>query len=149
MNPTVSRPSVLFLCTGNSARSQLAEALLRHLAPGRYRVLSAGTRPAARVHPLALAVLEEQGIPTVGLVPKSLAEVRRTGDIVHLITVCAAAARECPTGWAGVRTHEHWPLEDPAAAVGDGEQRLNVFRAARDEIERRILRWLERGEACG
>ncbi len=142
MSATDQRPTVLFLCTGNSARSQLAEALLRHLSADRFVALSAGTRPAAKVHPLALAVLEERGIPTDGLTPKTVEAIRQTHEVDHLITVCAAAAEACPISGEG-RGGEHWPIDDPAAAVGSESERLDVFRATLATIEQRLRRWLE------
>ncbi|GAB4374498.1 MAG: arsenate reductase ArsC [Acidobacteriota bacterium] len=137
------RPTVLFLCTGNSARSQIAEALLRHLAGDRFEVLSAGVAPAPQVHPLAVAVLEEAGIATAGLCPKTIEQVADRAGTPFVITVCDHAARTCPT-FPGAREREHWPLEDPAAADGSDAERLEVFRRTRDELERRIRDWLAR-----
>ena len=139
------KPLVLFLCTGNSARSQMAEALLRHLAGHRYEVASAGTRPAERIHPLAVRVLEERGIPLEGQHPKPAGELLGRAPVRHLITVCDAAASECPSVWPGALTREHWPLDDPAAAEAEEETREAVFRATRDELDRRITAWLARG----
>jgi arsenate reductase len=138
------KPLVLFLCTGNSARSQMAEAILRHRASDRYEVVSAGTRPADEIHPLALDVLNEAGVATEGQHPKQAKELLGRAPVRHLITVCDAAASECPAVWPGALTREHWPLDDPADAAGTREERQVLFRATRDEIDRRIQDWLTR-----
>lgn len=118
---------VLFLCTGNSARSVIAEALLNHVGRGRFRAHSAGSHPRGDVHPLALRVLERHGIPAVGLMPKSWDVFAGPGAPVMdvVITVCDAAAREtCPT-WPGQPLTAHWGVPDPAAVQGgDGERGL-------------------------
>jgi arsenate reductase len=137
------KPLVLFLCTGNSARSQIAEALLRHRAGDRFEAASAGTRPAGSIHPLAVKALEEAGVPLEGQAPKQAGELLGRSPVRHLITVCDAAARECPSVWPGALTREHWPLEDPASVEGSLSEREAAFRATRDELERRIAAWLE------
>jgi arsenate reductase len=138
------KPLVLFLCTGNSARSQMAEALLRHLAGDRYEAASAGTRPSESIHPLAVRMLEERGIPLDGQEPKQARALLGRAPVRHLITVCDAAASECPSVWPGALTREHWPLDDPAAVEGSEDRRESAFRATRDELERRITAWLDR-----
>jgi arsenate reductase len=138
----VSKPTVLFLCTGNSARSQIAEALLRHRAGDRFESASAGTKPAAEIHPLALRVLAEAGIPVAEQRPKRPEEVTRGAAVDHLVTVCDAAVQECPAGWYGSRSQAHWSLPDPAAADGTENDRLETFRRTLAEIDRRIALWL-------
>lgn len=116
---------VLFVCTGNSARSQFGEALLRKHGGDRFEVVSAGTEPKG-VNPLTLRVLEEAGISTEGLRSKSVQDV--LGErFDHVITVCDEARQSCPV-IPGVRDVLHWSYEDPAAAVGTEEERLEAFR---------------------
>jgi arsenate reductase len=138
--------TVLFLCTGNSCRSQMAEAFLRHMAGNRFKVLSAGLDPAAEVHPLAVRVMAEKGIDISGQRPKSVKAYlgRETAQIV--ITVCDRAAQRCPTTWPGALERIHWPFDDPAAFEGDEPAKLVKFREVRDQVEQRLRTWLgERG----
>ncbi|MFW9962405.1 MAG: arsenate reductase ArsC [Candidatus Sifarchaeia archaeon] len=128
---------VLFLCTGNSARSQIAEALLKHLGGLDYEVHSAGTRPQSEVNPFAIEVLREKEIPTEGLYPKLVDDfVNNEFDLV--VTVCDSARQACPL-FPGAKQREHWSLEDPAAFEGTYNEILFKFRATRDEIEKRII----------
>jgi arsenate reductase len=122
---------VLFLCTGNSARSQMAEALVNHFWGDRWQAFSAGTRPTGYVHPLALQALKEIGIEHHGR-SKPISELPHM-DFDLVITVCDAAAEECPF-WPGpgFRTHHGYP--DPAAAEGSEEERLQAFRQVRDRM---------------
>ncbi len=133
---------VLFLCTHNSSRSQMAEGLLRVRGGGRYAVYSAGTHPR-QVHPLAIAAMRERGIDisaAAGYRAKSLREFEgQPFDLV--VTVCDDAAEECPF-FPGARRQEHWSFPDPSAATGTDEQRLAVFRQVRDAIAARIDAWL-------
>ncbi len=124
--------SVLFLCTGNSARSQLAEAIVNARHPQSWRAFSAGVKPAGFVHPLAIQALAEIGITHTG-VSKHIDELL-TKDFDLVITVCDLAAEECPVwpGRAGRRVHHSFA--DPAKAEGTDEQRLAVFRQVRDKI---------------
>lgn len=136
---------VLILCTGNSARSVLAEATLNHLAKGRFRAWSAGSRPAGRVHPAAIAQLRASGIPTEGLASKSWDAFARDDapafDIV--LTVCDAAAGEpCPV-FLGAPVRAHWGQPDPAAVEGPPEVVAKAFRDAHNLIARRIDRLLK------
>ncbi len=127
---------VLFLCTGNSARSQIAEALLRYLGGEEYEVFSAGTEPQSEVNPFALEVLKERGIPIKGLFPKLVNEfVKKEFDLV--VTVCDSAKQSCPH-FPGAKQIQHWSLEDPAAFQGTYDEILFTFRETRDEIESRI-----------
>jgi arsenate reductase len=127
---------VLFLCTGNSCRSQMAEGLLRNLAPAAYESLSAGSRPAEAVHPMAIAVMQELEIDISAQQPKSieifLAGEQPVPNIV--ISVCAKASEECPAFTGAEVLSMSLPFDDPAAAEGDDEEKLAVFRRVRDEI---------------
>lgn len=128
--------SVLFLCTGNSARSILAEHFLRRLAPERFDVFSAGANPAGRVHPLALAILAGQGIDASDARSKSFTEYRgRTFDVV--ITVCDAAKESCPV-WPGQPVVAHWGSEDPASVEGTDAEKRRAFERVAREIHRRL-----------
>ncbi|MFW9888125.1 MAG: arsenate reductase ArsC [Candidatus Thorarchaeota archaeon] len=127
---------VLFLCTGNSARSQMAEALLRLLGEDRFEAHSAGTHPASEVNPFALEALRERGASTEGLFTKTIDHF--AGQEFHLaVTVCDKAKQECPS-FPGAKRIDHWSLEDPASFEGTYEEILLKFRETRDEIERRI-----------
>ncbi|MFN0052014.1 MAG: arsenate reductase ArsC [Planctomycetales bacterium] len=138
----MSKPNVLFLCTGNSARSQMAEALLRHQAGDQFEVLSAGTTPKG-VHPLTLAVLQETGVDTSGLRSKALTEYLGKLLVKHLIVVCQSADQECPAIWPGVAERHFWPFPDPAAHTDRPEEALAAFRSVRDAIAARITEWLQ------
>jgi len=127
---------VLFLCTGNSCRSQMAEGLLRNLAPDAYESLSAGSRPAETVHPMAIAVMQELEIDISAQQPKSI-EVFLTGEQPApniVISVCAKASEECPAFTGAEVLSMSLPFDDPADAEGDDEEKLTVFRRVRDEI---------------
>ena len=134
------RKRLLFLCTGNSARSQMAEGLLRHEAGERFEVFSAGTHPSL-VRPEAIAVMKEIGIDISGHRSKSIDEFRgdefigQKLDIV--VTVCDNARESCPV-FPGQTQRLHWPFEDPAAVEGTEEQRRDAFRKTRDRIHGRI-----------
>ena len=136
-----ARPyNVLFLCTGNSARSIIAEALLDDLGGGRFKGHSAGSFPKGRVHPLAAALLEEQGLFKDGLRPKSWDEFARPGAPVmdFVFTVCDQAAGEvCPV-WPGQPVSAHWGIPDPAAACGSEAERMLAFRDACRALDRRL-----------
>jgi arsenate reductase (thioredoxin) len=131
--------NVLFLCTGNSARSILAESLLNHLGAGRFRAFSAGSFPKGQVHPRAIELLKRTGLPTEGLRSKSWDEFAAPGapPIDFVITVCDNAAGEvCPI-WPGKPMTAHWGIADPAAVQGGAEQ-VAAFRKALAELEARI-----------
>lgn len=126
---------VLFLCTGNSARSQMAEGLLRHLAGDSYDVFSAGTHPVG-VNPLAVEVMKEIGIDISHHRSKSLSQfLNERFDFI--ITVCDRANETCPV-FPGDVVRIHWSFDDPAAVQGGDEERLNVFRRVRHEIAGRL-----------
>ena len=131
--PTKTR--VLFLCTGNSCRSQMAEGFLRALAGDTFEAHSAGTRPST-LNPLAVRVMREAGIDISHQRSKDVAEY--LGSPIDLvITVCDNAREQCPI-FPGAARREHWPFADPAEATGTDDERLNVFRRLRDEIAARI-----------
>jgi arsenate reductase len=132
--------NVLFLCTGNSARSILAEAILRHWGKGRFQAYSAGSQPTGQVNPLALEMLQNMKMPVDGLRSKSWLEFSQPGApaMDFVFTVCDNAANEvCPI-WPGQPMSAHWGIADPAAAHGDMEKRRRAFRRAYLEMESRI-----------
>jgi len=131
---------VLFLCTGNSCRSQMAEELVNHYLKDEWEAHSAGTAPAGQVHPLAVRVMAESGIDISGRRSKSVAEFHHA-DLDLVITVCDDAAENCPL-WLGRGRRVHLGFTDPATAAGSEEERLAVFRQARDEIRHRVLGYL-------
>jgi protein-tyrosine-phosphatase len=132
--------NVLFLCTGNSARSILAEAILNREGRGNFKAYSAGSHPKGEVHPMALETLAEMGFLTDGYRSKSWEEFAAPGapELNFVFTVCDNAAGEvCPV-WPGQPMTAHWRIEDPAAVEGDEEQRRRAFRAAFYALQRRI-----------
>lgn len=137
-----SKPVVLFLCTGNSARSQMAEGLLRAKAGDAFEVRSAGTEPAEAVHPLAVKAMEEMGVDISGQRPKGVKELLGHLSVRHLIIVCDGANKKCPSIFPGMLTREFWQIEDPAAFQGSDLAALAKFREARDEISSRLDAWL-------
>ncbi|HYR58638.1 MAG TPA: arsenate reductase ArsC [Chthoniobacteraceae bacterium] len=130
----IDRPLVLILCTGNSCRSHLAEAVLRSAAGDLIRVASAGSQPAGFVHPFALRVLAEIGLDASGHRSKHLNEFL-TQPVETVITVCGNADRACPA-FPGQVNRYHWGFDDPAHATGTEDEQLAVFRRVRDEIRR-------------
>jgi arsenate reductase (thioredoxin) len=129
------RTKVLFLCTHNSARSQMAEGLLRYLAGDRFESHSAGTE-ATRVRPLAIRAMEEIGVDISGQESKTLERYQQE-PFEYVITVCDDANEACPF-FPGAQSRLHWPFKDPSKAEGSKEERLAVFREVRDGIRRRI-----------
>lgn len=132
--------NVLFLCTGNSARSILAEALLTRWGKGRFVAFSAGSQPKGTVHPLAIETLEHFRMPTTGLRSKSWQEFSRPGapPLHFVFTVCDNAASEvCPI-WPGQPMTAHWGIPDPAAVEGTEEQKRQAFRKALSDLDARI-----------
>jgi arsenate reductase len=137
--PTIRRDRVLVLCTHNSARSQMAERLLRDLGGDRFEVASAGT-VATAVHPLAARVMEEIGLDLRGHGSKTLE--RYLGERWdYVITVCDQAGERCPL-FPGPARRIHWSFEDPSAATGSEADRLATFRRVRDAIRERLRTWL-------
>jgi arsenate reductase len=132
--------TVLFLCTGNSARSIMAESLLNHWGQGRFRAFSAGSRPKGEVHPMALETLASAHLPTEGLRSKSWSEFSGPDapQLDFVFTVCGnAAAEQCPL-WPGQPVTAHWGVDDPAAAEGTMEDRRRAFQRAFRELDARI-----------
>ena len=129
------KKKVLILCTGNSARSQMAEGLLRHDAAGRFEVASAGIGPM-RVKPKAVEAMREIGIDISGHRSKSVDEFAGQ-EFDYVITVCDNANENCPI-FPGNTKRIHWSFEDPANATGDDDARLAVFRRVRDDIRHRL-----------
>lgn len=135
------KKKVLFLCTGNSARSQMAEGLVNHFLGDEWEACSAGTEPALYVHPLAVQVMAELGIKISNHRPKSVDEFRDARfDLV--VTVCDNAAKNCPA-WLGGGMAKHVGFPDPAAAVGTTDEKMAFFRRVRDEIRREVFALLE------
>jgi len=131
---------VLFLCTGNSARSQMAEAFLRKYGAGQFEAFSAGLEPK-ELNPLMVCVMEEIGLIMAGHRSKSVDEYLGKVLFQYLITVCDDTDKNCPTVWPGVNQRLHWSFEDPAAFEASEEQKLVKFRQVRDQIQERILMW--------
>jgi len=130
--------NVLFLCTGNSARSILGEALMNQMGEGRFRAYSAGSRPKGEIHPMSIEVLSSLGFPTTGLRSKNWDEFTEAGapEFDFIFTVCDNAAGEsCPV-WPGKPITGHWGLEDPAAVEGEGQR--DAFVDALRYLRRRI-----------
>ena len=137
----MSARRVLVLCTGNSARSQMAEGLINHDLAGQWEAYSAGTEPAAGVHPLAIAAMAELGIDISHQQPKHVRTLASEG-FDSVITVCDNARKTCPV-WLGPSTYsEHIGLPDPVLATGTDEERLQVFRDIRDQLRRRVEEYL-------
>lgn len=132
--------NVLFLCTGNSARSIMAEVLLNHKGHGRFHGFSAGSHPKGQVHPLALETLQRMSLPVEGLRSKSWDEFARPSapKLDFVFTVCGNAAKEtCPT-WPGQPLTAHWGVDDPAAVEGTREEQSRAFLRALTELDARI-----------
>jgi len=136
----MNKPKVLFLCTGNSARSQLAEGMLRAMAGEQFEVFSAGTEPKGRILPEIKEVMREVGIDISAQWSKSVTEYLGKTHFAHVITVCADAEENCPAVFLNMGTHDHWPFDDPAKF--DEETRLDSTRRVRDQIEQRLRLWL-------
>jgi arsenate reductase len=135
--------NVLFLCTGNSARSILAERLVEHWGKGRFRGFSAGSHPKGAVHPLAIQVLRREGLPTEGLRSKNWDEFAKPGApaMDFIVTVCDNAAGEACPVWPGRPATAHWGVPDPAAATGGEAERLRAFDRAFRRLSERIERF--------
>lgn len=133
---------VLFLCTGNSARSQMAEALLRKHASDRYEAHSAGLEPQG-INPLTIKAMQEVGVSLEGQRSKSVKEYLATMNFSYFITVCAHAEQNCPTAFLlSAGKHLHWNFADPAAVQGTDEEKMAKFREVRDMIDKKIREWL-------
>ena len=141
MAATPPKPKVLFLCSGNSCRSQMAEALLRHRGGDRFEVFSAGLEPKP-IHRLTTRVLSEVEIDASPQLSKDVTEYRGRERFEYVIIVCDGANRSCPSVFPGVNRRLFWPFDDPAAFEGSEEATLEEFRRVRDEIDARIRMWL-------
>ena len=132
--------NVLFICSGNSARSILAESLLNHWGHGRFVGFSAGSTPKARVHPMALEILRHMNVPAEGLRTKSWEEFAAPGapQMDFVFTVCDDAAGEVCPAWPGRPMTAHWGIADPAAVRGTEKEQLAAFRTAFSELDSRI-----------
>lgn len=141
--------NVLFLCTGNSARSIMAECALERWGRGRFRAFSAGSRPKGAVHPLTLRLLQELGYATDRLRSKGWDELAAPGapPLDFVFTVCDDAAGEACPVWPGRPMTAHWGVEDPAAFVGPEEQALRRFRAVYGQLENRIKLFVQLPQA--
>lgn len=138
---TLMKRNVLFLCTGNSARSQMAEGLVNHLRGDEWHAVSAGTFPTGYVHPVAIHVLKEIGVDISAARSKSTDEFRDTSFEV-VVTVCDDAAENCPL-WLGQGKRVHIGFPDPAKSNGNDEQRLTAFRNVRDALLHQIIPFLD------
>lgn len=133
---------VLFLCTGNSARSQMAEAFLRKFGQGQFEAFSAGLEPKG-LNPLTIQVMEEIDFDMSGYRSKGIQEYLGKELFQYLVTVCDDAERNCPRVWPGVNQRLHWSFEDPAAFTGTDEEKLAKFRQIRDQIRERVTAWVD------
>jgi arsenate reductase len=137
------RQNVLFVCGGNSCRSQMAEAFLRKHGGDRFAAHSCGLE-ATEIHPFTIAVMKEVGIDIVadGQRAEHVSTYLGKLPVAHLVAVCDAAAQRCPSVWPGALQRHTWPFEDPPAFAGTDEEKLAKFREVRDAIEARIVAWL-------
>jgi arsenate reductase len=133
---------VLFLCAGNSARSQMAEAFLRKYGENEFEAYSAGLEPKG-INPYTERVMEEVGVSLSGQRSKHIKEYMGKVHFGYLITMCDEAEASCPTTFPGIGQRLRWLFEDPSAFVGSDEEKLAKFREVRDQIEQRIKAWLE------
>jgi arsenate reductase len=133
---------VLFLCTGNSARSQMAEAFLRRYAGDRIEAYSAGLEPK-EINPLTVKVMNEIGVDISTHTSKGVDTYLGKTLFQYLVTVCDDAEKNCPSFWPGVNQRLHWSFEDPAAFDGTEEEKLEKFRQVRDLIDRRVKAWID------
>ncbi len=136
----MNKPRVLFLCTGNSARSQMAEAFLRRFAGDEFEVYSAGLEPR-RMNPDTIRVMNEIGYDLDGQYSKGVDQYLGKLLFQYLITVCDDADKNCPTVWTGGCHRMHWSFEDPAAVEGSEAEKLAKFREVRDQIEAMVQSW--------
>jgi arsenate reductase len=138
----MKKTRVLFLCTSNSARSQMAEAFLRAYAGDRYQAYSAGLEPK-EIHPLVKKVMAEVGIDISRQRSKSLKDYMGRVHFGYLITVCAQAEQKCPSTFPGMGQRLHWDIEDPAQFIGSDEEKLNKFQEIRDIVKKKVTDWVD------
>lgn len=139
----MNRPKVLFLCTGNSARSQMAEAFLRAQADDHFEVYSAGLEPKGFILPEVYAVMQERGLDMSGQTSKGVGEYLAKTVFAYTITVCGDAEENCPAIFLNMGKHEHWPFDDPAKFEGSDLERLEFTRRVRDRIEAGVKEWVK------
>lgn len=137
----VNKAKVLFLCTTNSARSQMAEAFLRTYAGDRYEAYSAGVEPK-EIHPLTRRVMDEVSIDISGQHSKPLKDYMGQVHFGYLVTVCREADERCPSTFPGMGQRLHWDIEDPAAFVGSEDAKVAKFREVRDVVRRKVSDWV-------
>lgn len=142
-----NKPKVIFLCTGNSARSQMAEAFTRKYAGERFEVHSAGLDPKD-INPYTIRVMEEVGLSLEGQSSKSIRKYLGKVHFSYLFTVCGHAEENCPRIFLTQGKHTHWDFEDPAAFEGSDEEKLAKFREIRDQIDQRVQEWLAKEEVA-
>jgi arsenate reductase (thioredoxin) len=136
-----NKQNVLFLCTGNSARSQMAEAFLRRHGGEYFEAFSAGLEPR-EINPYTILVMEEVGFDLTSYRSKGVEVFLGKRLFQYLITVCDEAEKNCPTMWPGVNQRFHWSFEDPAALEGTEEEIIQKFREIRDEIDQKVRAWV-------
>jgi arsenate reductase len=144
----MNKPVVLFVCTGNSARSQMAEGLLRKHAGDRFDAKSAGTEPKG-LNPFSVEAMKEIGIDISGHRSKNLKELMSKVTVQYAIFVCSSADDRCPSLAEFTGERLYWPFEDPAAATGSHDEKLALFRQVRDQIDARIVEWLAELRTAG
>lgn len=135
------KPVVLFVCSHNSARSQMAEGWLRQLAGDRFEARSAGVEPGV-LNPLAVKAMAEVGIDISHHKAENVQAYLGVVPVRYVIVVCDKAAQSCPRVWPNTLERYNWPFEDPSAATGSEEEKLAVFRRVRDEIKAKLEHWL-------
>ncbi|PKN91248.1 MAG: low molecular weight phosphatase family protein [Chloroflexi bacterium HGW-Chloroflexi-6] len=138
----MSKPKFLFLCTGNSARSQMGEAFLRAFAGEHFDVFSAGLEPKGEIHPVVRTVMNEIGLPMEGQHSKSVNEYLGKVTFAYTVTVCGGAEEKCPRVFLSMGKHLFWPFEDPAAIEGAPDEVLAKVRVIRDQMAEKIRSWL-------
>jgi len=138
----MEKQRVLFLCTGNSCRSQMAEAFLRTYASQYFKAYSAGLEPKP-INPYTIQVMEEIGFDLSGQTSKNVSVYLGKVLFKYLITVCDEAEKNCPSTWPGINTRLHWSFEDPAKFEGSIEGKMAKFREVREQIQAKISTWLE------
>lgn len=141
----MNKPKVLFLCTGNSARSQMAEAYLRYHGEDRFEAFSAGLEPQ-EINPLTRIVMAEAGVSLEGQYAKDLSEYLGREHFSFLITVCSNAEQMCPSTFPGIGERIRWVFDDPAAEEGSDDEKLAKFRRVRDQIAERVRQWINSQE---
>jgi arsenate reductase len=134
--------NILVLCTGNSARSQIAESYLKRLAGGRFTIYSAGFEPRP-IHPYTIRVMQEEGIDISDQRSKGVREYLGKMGFLYIIAVCQKAEANCPTLFPGAINRIYWPFEDPSGFQGEEADRLNKYREVRDLIKERISKWVK------